>query len=177
MGRFYRQLADRRIVFLSLFFMAAAALAFVAFDRARPAGTPGIVALQLAFSAETFRGIIQQWGTGGVQAYRAATIRVDYWFPIAYSLFLGSLMALLSFGSAKRPWPTLVIMPFVAALFDGTENTLHLILLRDPSHISASLVWVASMAAAIKWGLIALSIVAILYLMVARIRGRLRSAG
>jgi len=160
------------MVGISLLLTVLAFVAFAWFDRARPAGTPGVVALELAFSEEAFHRIITQWGAEGVRAYRTSTIYIDCWFPIAYALLLSSLIAVLTVKPGETPSRLQVIcfaLPFIAGLFDWVENTLHLVLLRDPSNLSAPLVLLASIAAAIKWGLIAVSIVVILYLALRRI--------
>ncbi len=167
-----RRLADRRVTLGSLLFMLLAAVLFAQSDRARPAGAPGIVELELAFSAQAFGDIVQQWGAEAVRSYCTATILIDYWFPLAYSLFLASLMALLSFQAGRVLRPNWVALPFIAALLDWAENSFHLILLRDATHLSSTLVLLASVAAALKWGLVAVSVVAILRLIVARMRGR-----
>jgi len=161
-------MARAPVVWVSLFLTVLAFVAFAALDRGRLPGTPGVVALELAFSADAFRNIIAQWGAAGVQAYRVSTLYIDSWFPIAYSLLLASLIALLAARSGRTPSRlqlTCFVLPFIAALLDWIENTLHLILLRDPRHISTPVVFIASVAAAIKWGLIALSVLVIIFLM------------
>jgi len=168
MERLCRRVARAPVVRFSLFLTVLATVAFVVFDRGRPPGTPGVVALQLAFSADAFRRIIAQWGAAGVQAYRVSTLCIDSWFPIAYSLLLASLIAVLAARSGRVPAKlrlSLFALPFFAALLDWIENTLHLILLREPHHISTPVVFIASVAAVIKWGLIALSVLVIIFLM------------
>jgi hypothetical protein len=86
-------------------------------------------------------------------------------------------MALLSLQPGKRPRPSLVVLPFIAALLDWAENTAHLILLRDLTHISAAMVLVASIAAAIKWCMIAISVVVVLHLIVTSMHGRMPHRG
>jgi len=174
--RLYRRVARARMVGISLLLTVLAFVVFAGFDRARPAGTPGVVALELAFSEEAFRRITTQWGAEGVHAYRTSTIYIDYWFPIAYALLLSSLIAILTVTPGETPsrrQVTCFALPFIAGLFDWVENTLHLVLLRDPSNLSARLVLVASIAAAIKWGLVVLSILFILYITLDNIRDRL----
>ncbi|MEM4724243.1 MAG: hypothetical protein QXP01_04465 [Candidatus Hadarchaeum sp.] len=166
MERLYRKMARMSMVGLSLVMTLLAFVAFAYFDRARPSGTPGVVALQLAFSAEGFQSILNQWGAPVVQAYRASTLYVDSWFPVVYALLFASLIALLTHKPGKavsKAYLLLFALPFVAILLDWVENGLHLILLRDPSHLSATLILIASLAAAVKWGIIAFSILAVLY--------------
>lgn len=177
MERLYQKMARRSIVGLALLVTVLAFIAFAYFDRARPPGTPGVVVLQLAFSAEAFRNIIAQWGASGVQAYRVSTLYVDSWFPIAYALLLSSLIAVLTNRperAVSKPHLVFFSLPFVAMCLDWIENTLHFILLRNPGHIAPLLVWFASLAAAVKWGLIAFSLLAIGYFLVQRIHERVK---
>jgi len=178
MERVNRFVTQRWVLWLSLLLSGLAMAAFAWFDRGRPAGSPGVVALQLAFSAQTFQGIVEQWGPVGVAAYRAVTIYVDSWFPIAYSFLLCSLVAYLTvkfrLNSRQHCW-AMIVVPFVAAALDWVENSLHLFLLRNPERPSAVLVCLASMAAATKWGLLAVTVLGIVALMV-RARGRSASS-
>jgi hypothetical protein len=194
MERLSRFVAQRWVLWTALLFSVLALVAFARFDGARPIGTPGVVALQLAFSAEAFRRILALWGAAGAEAYWRATLLADSWFPIAYSVLLSSVTTRLlvrsSLGSAER-WRSAIALPFAAAILDWVENTLHLMLLRSvlSPALSASeglyqadqsgslLVAMASTAAVIKWGLLAVSLVAILLMTVRVIRLRLMQRG
>jgi hypothetical protein len=171
----YVRLAERRIVVRALFLTTLGLVAFVLLDARRPAGSPGAVALQLAFSRQAFADILDQWGTAGVRAYQRSTLSIDYLFPIAYALCLSSSISWLSSGSGSRQpgRATLLIfsLPWAAAALDYTENTLHLILLRDFRQLSATLVLMASLAAAIKWGLITFCVGVILRLLLGGVAG------
>ncbi|MBC7260834.1 MAG: hypothetical protein H5T63_02375, partial [Chloroflexi bacterium] len=157
MERLYLKMARASVVGLMLLLTILAFVAFAYFDQARPPGTPGVVALQLAFSAEAFQSIVKQWGESGVQAYRVSTLYVDSWFPLVYASLLASLIALLTHKLGRvldKATLLFFTLPFVATLLDWVENALHLILLRNPDHFSPMLVLIASLAAAIKWGII-----------------------
>jgi hypothetical protein len=169
MERTYHWVAQRRVLGASFLMMVLAVVGFAWFDRARSVGTPGVVELELAFTAVAFGDIVAQWGTAGVRAYRMATLLIDYWFPIVYSVFLASLIALLTM-QADRDLTGAFVLPFLAAALDWIENTLHLVLLRDPGHISARLVLTASVAAAAKFGFIGVSILVAVYLLAANVR-------
>jgi len=172
MDRLYKSLAQGKAILLAALFTVAAFVAFALFDRARPAGTPSVVALQLAFSATRFREVLEQWGAPGMQAYRTSTLLVDSWFPIAYAALLSGLLARLTArlgGGGSGPGFAVFALPLLAAALDWIENVLHLSLLRDPSRISAALVLLASIAATVKWALLGVSIVAIVGLL---LRGR-----
>lgn len=171
----YHRIARAWIVLFSLLLTIVGLAAFSTLDTARPAGSPGAVALQLAFSKEAFTRIIAEWGPAGVRAYQRSTLGLDYLFPIAYALCLASSIAWLASRPGREPdsvVPALFGLPWVAAALDWIENTLHLILLGDVHHPSASLVLLASIAAAIKWGLIAFSVLVVLYLILRNIEAR-----
>ena len=134
-----------------------------------------IVTLQLAFTTENFQAVLDQWGEAGIALFQQ-TMWLDYLFPIAYAVFLGSAVARLTIRKDEAPSRrlplSLTIMPFVAALCDYTENTLHLIILANPADLSAPLVLLASVAAAIKWLLIVVVFWGIIYFLASRLRGR-----
>jgi hypothetical protein len=160
------RLTNRRVVLLALVLNVMAVAAFALWGPSPPAGSPGVVALQLAFTKGTFANIIQQWGPSGVRAYQTSTVWIDSWFPLAYALLLSSLMAVLAAragGRAARLGHAPFAWPWLAMVLDWLENTLHLILLRNPSDLSATWVLVASLAAAIKWGLIAVTILVLVF--------------
>jgi hypothetical protein len=61
----------------------------------------------------------------------------------------------------------LFALPWVAMGLDWMENGLHLILLRNSSRLSATPVLIASLAAAVKWGLIAVTILGLFFCLLA----------
>lgn len=169
----YARLAKAGLAWSFLLLTMLGFAAFGILDRGRPAGSPGIVALQLAFSKEAFQRVITQWGPVGVRLYQQSTLGLDFFFPIAYALCLSSWIAWLSLTPGREPGRglvTLFTLPWLAAVLDWIENISHLVLLRDVQHLSAPLVLIASTAAAIKWGLIAFSAGAIAYFIVRRAR-------
>lgn len=160
------KLADRTVLRIALLLCVLAAAGFVVLGRGFPAGSPGVVDLQLAFTPDRFAGIVQQWGPSGVYAYLLSTRWIDSWFPFAYALLLSSLMSMLATradGQCLRLGHATIALPWLAMVLDWLENTLHLILLRDPANLSATGVLVASVAAAIKWGLIAVTVLVLLF--------------
>ncbi len=129
------KLASRRVVGVALLLCILAMAGFTVLGRGFPANSPGIVALQLAFRKETFAGILQQWGPSGVHAFQMTTLWIDSWFPVAYALLLSSLMAGLvsrARGRLANPGDTTLALPWLAMGLDWLENSLHLLLLRDP---------------------------------------------
>ena len=167
------RLANKRLVWLALALCALATVGFAVVGPGFPGGSPGIVALQLAFNKETFASILRQWGPAGIRTYQTVTLWVDSWFPPAYALLLSSLIAVLAVrasGRTARLGRALFALPWLAMTLDWLENGLHLILLRNPANLSAALVLIASLAAALKWGLIAASVAGLILLVVARVR-------
>ena len=123
-----------------------------------------VVRLQLAFSSEAFADVLQKWGPGGIERFRAM-LWVDYLYAVAYSVFLSGLLAILTrrLAAAGVIGLSVVLAPLVAAASDWIENTFHLLMLADPARLSETAVVLASMFAAVKWGLVAASIALIVY--------------
>jgi len=159
MQRLYRWVPQRHVLVVSFLLIVLASVVFAHFDASRPAGTPSAVSLELAFSATTFGQIVDAWGAEGVRSYRDSIVYVDYWFSLAYALFLSGLL------STVRPSPgeshskadmAFFGLPMCAAALDWIENTLHLVLLRRDGGFQPVLVFAASCAAVLKWSLLAL---------------------
>ena len=160
------RLASKRTVWLALLLNAVAVAGFALLGQGALTGSPGVVALQLAFTEERFADILRQWGPAGVRAYQTTTIWIDSWFPVAYALLLSSLVAVLTRRAGKeasRSGRMLFGLPWLAMVLDWLENGLHLILLRSSGDLSGTLVWVASLAAAVKWGLIAVTVLGLIF--------------
>jgi hypothetical protein len=148
---------------------------------AQPASTCNIFDLQLAFKADRFKTILQQWDD--LPAFRRSLWQIDLLFPLAYA-------GLLAFGYAwgrhnKQPsrWDRVCfIMPFGAALCDWVENIIHLQLLRQidnkatlqATSFSEALVFTASFFAALKICLIAASAVILLIVVLIYLKRHLR---
>jgi hypothetical protein len=169
-----RHLAHTWIVVLSGNLVVIFLILFATLGTQPPNGAPGVVRLQLAFSKDTFRDILDQWGPDAVQTYRDY-LPLDYFFPPVYAIFLSSALAVL----VRRPGRLvrgLVVLPYLAVPFDYLKNTLHLILLRGDDTLAAGLILVASLAAAVKWTLLAVALLAVAIAFVWRlamaVRGR-----
>ncbi|GAB4459351.1 MAG: hypothetical protein Kow0070_14210 [Anaerolineales bacterium] len=170
--RLYTRLASPR---LALTFTALAGLLFWLLTRglgSLPPGAPSIFDLQLAFTAERFQFVMAQWGEAAMQTY-VTSMWLDYLSPIAYALALSAWLAVLTRRADRapsRPALALFAAPFLAALLDYVENSLHLLMLAILHATPAALVFLASLAAAVKWTLAGVSVLAIVSLLVTRIR-------
>ncbi|GAB4504990.1 MAG: penicillin acylase family protein [Anaerolineales bacterium] len=159
---------------LALTFTALAGLLFWLLARglgSLPPGAPSIFDLQLAFTVERFQFVMAQWGAAAMQAY-VTSMWLDYLYPIAYTLALGGWLAVLTRRAGRAPSrPALVLFaaPFLAALLDYVENSLHLLMLAVLHATPAALVFLASLAAAIKWILAGASVLFILALTMRRL--------
>ncbi len=169
----FRWVGRRRVLVVSFLLMVVAVALFAMLDQERPAGAPGAVSLELAFTTATFGQIIDAWGVEGVRAYRDSIVYVDYWFAFVYALFLSALVAVVRRSPQEPPSNVEMILfalPGLAAAMDWTENTLHLILLRGQGGLSAALVYASSFAAAVKWSLLALVATAIIVTALGKLR-------
>jgi hypothetical protein len=153
--------AGRRVLYLLLATVACA----IAFDLlARPYAVdtgPSIVNLQLSFSSGVFTQIIGLWQ----REYPSAVARVawtvatlDMIFPVIYAAFLGRLYVWLRTTAGDRANRHLARLPWIAAGFDYLENVILLGLLWTFPAVSAAAVTIMSMAAALKFACLTISI-------------------
>jgi hypothetical protein len=152
-----RRLAQTWIVVLSGNLVVIFLILFATLGTQPPDGAPGVVRLQLAFSKTAFRDVLDQWGPGAVQSYREY-LPLDYLFPPVYAIFLSSALVVLTRSRRVR---VVFALPYLPVPFDYLENTLHLILLRGDHSLAAGLIVLASLAAAIKWALLAVTLLAV----------------
>ena len=91
---------------------------------------------------------------------------VDMIYPLVYSLLLGSLLAILCKRS-RFAW--MILLPFVASLFDWTENILLRISVHSFPAMDNTVVQIASIATLMKWILLLLTLLALGIGLIARI--------
>lgn len=124
-----------------------------------PSGSPGIIALQFAFSKSRFIQILDLWGTAGISGY-LRHLWIDFLFPIAYALTFASLIAL--FNRYNKQYNSAIFFPFLAMGLDWLENILHLVILANPTRISMLSVISSGIISVIKWVLVFFSLFLIL---------------
>jgi len=164
-------LAKWQIVLASGVLTVAFMVFFSSADRAAPQGTPGIIQLELAFSEGRFSGIVGQWSQVGTLRVQQRNLWIDLLFPFAYALFLSSLLAWVARRSCGEPSTRLIALlslPFIAGLLDWIENAFLLLLLRDVISFAAPLVFLASAVSLVKWTLILVTVLAIIYYILRR---------
>lgn len=169
--RLYHSLASPR---RALTFTALAGLLFWFLARGLgnlPPNAPTIFDLQLAFTAEKFQSVLAAWGEQNVAAY-VNSMWLDFLYPIAYALALSGWIAVLTRRAdapPSRPALAFFAAPLLAALLDYLENSLHLLMLAVLHTAPPALVFLASLAAAVKWALAGIAILIILALTARRI--------
>lgn len=113
---------------------------------------PGVMALQLAFTAKPFGEIIHSWSAGQLHRFRAH-LPADCALLLSYGAF-GYLLAsrtqvFQSLPPALRHWATWALP--LAAVFDATENALHLWLTEVPRFGVHLPYLLAASCATLKW--------------------------
>lgn len=95
-----------------------------------------MVRLQRARDGATFKAVLEEWGANNPQAPRIYKrdnlIKLDLLFPLIYSCYFAFAYAWARGAKTPEGWwdYLLFLAPFVAALFDYGENSMHLYLLR-----------------------------------------------
>ena len=124
-----------------------------------PHGSADILTLELLWDASHFQAFLLTLGNSGIHLI-LSTFWLDYLFPIAYACFLSSGLKLV-LQKKGRTHPALAgitLLPFAAMAFDFLENIALCLLLAGRLPIIDTWVWMASLFAAIKWVLLAASL-------------------
>ena len=113
----------------------------------------GVLALQLAFDKEIGVEIINSWSKSGIENFNKF-IFTDYIYALGYSIFFASILSVLILkkliqNSSKVK--LIIYLPFIAGLFDWTENTLELLFINNPIEFSNTLFFIHSIIATLKW--------------------------
>ncbi len=163
MEKFKLFLTKKSVLFFSIASSLVLTLILVKIDNmtAGPSGM-GVSYLQLSFTKESFLRIISLWGDYGVDLF-LKTIWIDYFYTVTYSLLIagGMIIAefkLLEYGKTfSRLGQKLFILPFIAAVFDMIENSIHIYILVNRFY-NDYIILAASITASIKWFLIIISL-------------------
>jgi hypothetical protein len=125
-------------------------------------GTLNAFALQTTMCSEKFKAIASGWIASGDIAAYYRHFYFDYFHPVWYSIFLSLLIARvfrISHVHSKFNW--FVLTPFVAAICDFFENTMHLYFLADLNRATPLLVALSGLATNTKWALAALGVMVV----------------
>ncbi len=136
----------------------------------------GVIDLEFAWNVEQMETILSSWGDELI-AKEINAVLLDFGFLVVYSLSLTGVTLLLTklgaFTSLTNLGYYFAILPFIAAGFDFIENVNLLLVLSSPSSFPSFAPLLASICAALKFGLIIITIIfwfgGILYSLVQRI--------
>jgi len=155
------------LIFSGTFFILTAFVMLILDAQLRPQGCPDMISLELAFTKSAFNQILDKCGADGVRSH-LIMIWVDYLFIIAYVGFLANLLGSLLKGRGIDYERALTFFSFIiiAGVLDLIENTLLLIQLPNTENLNGVLIFLVSSAASIKFILIGITIILILYYLV-----------
>lgn len=117
-------------------------------------GGKGIPDALFFYSFKQLSIIFQSYGVDGKDIYLRLQL-IDMFYPIIYSLLLGSLLYI---QLKKTKLVKLVYLPFIAAIFDYSENILLRINLLDYPEMNKVWVDFAAISTFLKWSFVYLSI-------------------
>jgi len=127
-----------------------------------------VIKLQLSFTTENGKLILNGWNKIGQKNF-LKYIYTDYIYAFAYSFFLSSLYlnkVLKNNIKIVGKHLFILILPFIAGLFDMIENTIEIFFIKSPNGFSELLFSFHSVLASLKW----LGLPIILYFLIKRIK-------
>ncbi len=130
--------------------------------------------MQLAFTKENFLQVVGNL-SADERTFARNTLLLDFIYPLVYSTTLSSIIAILTIKTEEYPWKRHLIffvLPYIAAIFDYIENIFQFVMLGDLNNITDSNVFLMSLAASIKWSLVAISFVIIIFYLLTKIKNR-----
>ena len=112
-----------------------------------------VIKLQLSFTTENAKEILNNWNEIGQQNF-LKYIYTDYIYAFAYSFFLSSLyLNKLLKNNIKLAGKHIyiLILPFIAGLFDMIENTIEISFIKNSNDFSELLFTFHSVLSSLKW--------------------------
>ncbi len=169
----YHLMGDLKLFLISTI---AVILFFVIFTiielQIDPNGPGAITSFQLAFSSDRSFQLLNQWGPSGIELFKIALL-IDMLFPMTYVMMLASGIAYFSKNpESDQDVPSIVLLvfsfPFLAAIFDWSENFLQFIMVTDRTFISNATVLLVGMYAILKFILLGISGLFLAYLILSK---------
>lgn len=127
-----------------------------------------VIKLQLSFTTKNGKSIIDNWNDIGQQNF-LKYIYTDYIYAFSYSIFLSSLYLnklLKNHIKIIDKHYLILILPFVAGLFDMIENTVEIFFIKNSNNFSELLFSIHSILASLKW----LGLPIIIYFLIKRVK-------
>ena len=137
---------------LLMFTGVGALLMFAAMQVVLRDLSPNVVVLQLCFTPEAFRQVLNAWQQSGIDAYRH-----HFPYDFAFLAFYGSFGYVLGSNSNVAPGISARLMGYlkwalpVAAGFDVCENMAHLVMLSSDASITPGFVAMSGVFSLLKW--------------------------
>ena len=150
------------LIFSGTFFVLTALVMFILDAQIRPPGCADLISLELVFTKSGLNSIINQCGEDGIRAH-LIMIWVDYIFIVSYIWFLANLLGSLLRSIEYERALTLFSIPIIAGVLDLIENTIFLHQLQNIDSLNGILIFIGSSAALIKFILLGITVVLILY--------------
>jgi hypothetical protein len=150
------------LIFTGMFFVLNTLVMFILDAQLRPPDCPDMISLELVFTKSGMNQIINQCGEDGIRS-QLIMLWVYYLFIFAYVGFLANLLGSLLRGIEYDKALTLFSLPLIAGALDIVENTLLLFQMQNTQSLSGTLIFLASTAALVKFVLIGITVVLILY--------------
>ena len=163
------------LVFSGCYFVLTAIAMYYTDDLVRPAGCPGMIPLDLAFTKGAFMDIVNRCGENGVRSLIILSW-IDYLFLVGYIGFLANLLGALVKGLERSAAVRLFSIPIIAGVLGAIANTIFIIQLADPESAGGAAIFLASSAATAKLALTAITVLLIVYYLYTVIGNRNRTA-
>ena len=157
-------------------FLFTAAIFFVFRVHDRPLRPYDIVAFELAWTPQKAETIMGVWGEAGSQTARESLF-IDFGYLPAYSFFFAGLTLMAARAVTARMQAlgfALTCAPFVSAVFDAIENLALLSVLQSPDSPSAIALTIAGISATIKFSLLLLCLLYMVFTVLYRAVRRMR---
>lgn len=117
------------------------------------------------YTSQTLYQLAEDYGDEGRDFYITQRFTFDLVFPLVYGLFLLFTIGFLSYRVKDNKFKYLIYLPILSVLFDYLENiTTSITMYRYPS-LTPFISSIAGFMTLIKWGILSLSFLALLYLL------------
>ena len=163
------------LIFSGCYFVLTALAMYYTDELVRPAGCPGIIPLELAFTKSAFMDIVNRCGEKGVRSLIILNW-IDYLFIVGYIGFLANLLGALVKGLERGRALTLFGIPIMAGVLGFIANSIFLTQLANPEGASGAAIFLGSAAAAVKLTLTAITVLLVVYYLFAAVNKKNRTA-
>ena len=136
----------------------------------------GVFEFEFAWTSERINQIFNAWGSDGKQRQAIITY-IDFLYIPSYAFCYAGCILLITRkleNKSQKIGLIMTVTPFIAGIFDVIENINLLLMLANDQYIYSSSPFIASLCATIKFGLIFLGWVFMLYGVLILLRKKLK---